>query len=298
MNKQKALTEELRTIENLIREKQIDKAEEKIDKLLLETDKVEINQYGQVFDFDNEFQFVFYCKSKQPKNKVGWQRTFVSDMYQLKAVILFEKKEYDNAMKNLKLALKYNPVKTSSYLEMMEIYIRLNDFEKFKKTFDEALEIAIAPIEISIIYKKYAYFLIDLKRFEEAYNILKYTALICYRKENVTEIEYLSSIVGIKLPVNPDIGTIEYIKNAKLEYKPSKTVIDTYASLANQIEKQKLEKANNLSKEEEIIILKKLITIYGRLYFFKGDISIHKLLIRTIKEHVRMTSEKGENNEN
>lgn len=235
-------------------------------------------------------QFVLYCnKSGKKYPKICAARNFLSEMYYMKGVIFFEKGKYLEDINQQKMALKWNPVKITSYMEILECYIKLKNADKFYTYFKEALSIALEPRDISIIYRKYAYLCIELKNYEVAYNILKYTNLIYYREENVKEIEYLSSIAKVKLEVTPDIGTINYIRENNIEYTPGPAVVTTYASMAKGFESYLEEQHENLTDEQEINALQNLVDIYTKLYFFECSPKTHILKLDAIKRYFEKT---------
>ncbi len=61
----------IQEITRLIKSKEIEKAERELKELEDNTEKVEINQYGQIFDFENETQFILYCKMNKKWKKIG-----------------------------------------------------------------------------------------------------------------------------------------------------------------------------------------------------------------------------------
>lgn len=258
--------------------KKYDEAEKIIDELIENIEVIEIDKYGKVLDFSNEVEFVFYCQGQERDSNISWNRNYISDIYLNKAIILYEKGEYKKANLILKKALRWNPVRIQIYCEILENYIKLNNMEKFKKYFNEALSKALTPLELAILYRKYAFFCIDRHEYELAYNILLYTKLMFPRKETDAEIDYLSQKAGVALKRWPDIGTIDYIRENELEYKANRVVIITYASLAKHYEEE-------LAKQESEDTYIKLVSYYEILYFFNKDEKIHSLLIDVMRKY-------------
>lgn len=279
----KKTIKKMKEITSLIKSKNIKTAEEEIDYLIDNTEKIEIGANGQIFDFDNVNQMVFYCNCFGKKNNVQWSRNYLSQMYLMKGIIYYDKKEYEKAIQQLKIALKWNPVKIEAYEEILENYIKLKNVAEFEKYFDKALKVALTPLDISILYRKYAFLCIDIKDYEMAYNILKYTVLIYYRKNNEVEIEYLSHILKTNLPKTPDLGTLQYIRENGLEYKPDTAIIKTYMSLAKLYEEDYQNTKDTLNDEQKIAKIKELIYTYDNLYFFNCNENVHMLLIESIK---------------
>ena len=108
------------------------------------------------------------------------------------------------------------------------------------------------------------------------------------RKENEAEIDYLSKMVGIKLRTIPDIGVISYIRDAGLEYEPSKEIISTYLSAIKNLEGA-IKKEDK--REKKGYMYEKLIHYYNNIYLFKADKIIHEALMSAIKEYINFRSE-------
>lgn len=285
----------LNEINKMLKNKEIDAAEKELDELLSKTEVIEIDEHGRVLDFENEVQFVLYINSLKEKINIQWNRTYISDMYQFKGSIYIDKGEYDEAIKYFKLALKWNPMKVSTYMEIMEIYIRTKDWNKFEEYFNKSLQLVTNPIEVSIIYRKYAYFCIELKNYELAYNILRYTALIFYRKENEDEINYISSILKMDLKKVPDIGNVEYIKARGLEFKVNPILINTYLAII-QGQNKEIDK-DTYTDEQRISYLKKFNVYYNNLYLLCCNDDIHAMQLENNNKLLNILNRYNKNKE-
>lgn len=274
---------DINNVYKLIKDKKYELAEQEIDRLFQKSDNAEIGSKGRIYDFENDFQMILYCNISKNKSRLEWKRSFISDLYYQKGFIFLEKQQYENAMENLKESLKWNPVKFQSYMEILEIYTRMKDWNKFEEYFTKAIKVAIKPEEISKLYRKYAYLCIETNEYEKAYNVLRYSSLIYYREENINEIKYLSSIEKINLKLSPDIGCINYIRESGLEYNVQPEIINTYISIANLLEEQLVK--NELNHESKINILYRLVDIYTNLYIFNGDNKTHNLQMEAIKKY-------------
>lgn len=288
MNNNQNIFKGIEQINDMIKEKKIEEAEKKLDYLFNEVEVVEINNHGRVYDFANELEFILFCQNLDKSVNISWTRNFVSELHYLRAVIYFEKKMYKESIKEINNALKWNPNSGKMYLELLENYIKLNDYHNFETYFDKAKEIILEPIELSMLYRKYAYFCIENKDNELAYNVLRYSFLLFPRKENEAEIDYLSKMIGIKLRTIPDIGVISYIRDAGLEYEPSKEIISTYLSAIKNLEGA-IRKEDN--REKKGYMYEKLIHYYNNIYLLKADRIIHEALMSAIKEYINFRSE-------
>lgn len=288
MSDNSSIIKKIEEINELIRHRNIEDAEKKLDNLFNQIEVVEINNHGRVYDFANELEFILFCQTLDKHVKISWTRNFISELYYLKAVICFEKRMYKESIKEINNAFKWDPISGKMYLELLENYIRLKDFHNFEIYFNKAKEIILEPVELSMLYRKYAYFCIETKKHELAYNILRYSFLIFPRKENENEIEYLSKMVGIKLRNIPDIGVVKYIRDAGLEYETSDKIITAYITVIGNLEGA-LKKETN--KERKIYLYERLVHYYNNLYIFKTDKDIHDGLMSIIKEYVNFRGE-------
>lgn len=291
MNNSSEIIKRIEEINEFIRHKNIEEADKKLDSLFNDIDVVEINGHGRVYDFANELEFILFCQNMEKQVNISWTRNFISELYYLKAVIYFEKRMYNESIKEINNAFKWNPNSGKMYLELLENYIRLNDFHNFEVYFNKAKEIILEPVEVSMLYRKYAYFCIEQKKHELAYNILRYSFLIFPRKENEDEIEYLSKMVGIKLRNIPDIGVVKYIRDEGLEYEANDKIISTYLTVIKNLE-EALKKEK--SKDRKLYLYEKLVHYYNNVYIFKTDKDIHEGLMSIIKEYINFRKESGE----
>ena len=288
MSDNSSIIKKIEEINELIRHRNIEDAEKKLDNLFNQIEVVEINNHGRVYDFANELEIILFCQTLDKHVNISWTRNFISELYYLKAVICFEKRMYKESIKEINNAFKWDPISGKMYLELLENYIRLKDFHNFEIYFNKAKEIILEPVELSMLYRKYAYFCIETKKHELAYNILRYSFLIFPRKENENEIEYLSKMVGIKLRNIPDIGVVKYIRDAGLEYEASDKIITAYITVIRNLEGA-LKKETN--KERKIYLYERLVHYYNNLYIFKTDKDIHDGLMSIIKEYVNFRGE-------
>lgn len=96
-------------------------------------------------------------------------------------------------------------------------------------------------------------------------------------------IDYLSKIAGIKLPLTPNIGTLDFIRKNNLEYKINPAISFAYISAAKTYEQELNKGEGKLTKEQRINILKKIAITYEILYFFDCSDNVHTLQINANK---------------
>lgn len=275
----KQILELLKKVDLYINKKKLLEADKILDELLKTADYVEINEYGKVLDFNNQLEFVLYCNMNRSK-KVAWKRNFLSNMYFYKGIICYENMNYKGAIAYYEKALKWNPVDFNTYSEILETYIKLHDLEKFDSYYEKAIQIAIRPIELAILYRKRGFVWIERGNDENAYNNLLYSKLFFPRREADIEIAYLEKKFGTKLKYFPDIGTVKFIESRNMQYVMPEYIIKVYVSLIKYM--------NNLMIKEEMRTKENyliLIDYYHSLYFFSPDENIHNQMLAIQREY-------------
>lgn len=272
----------MKEINHLIRKRWFKKAEEAINELEEKMEKVEIDEKGRVYDFSTRLEFLVFYQQNNNNTKISWKRNHMTELYLEKAFLCYARKKYKEAIKELNNALRWNPSSSFVYLELLENYTALNDEKEFKKYFKKAQNVILEPEDLAELYIKHAYFSLNQKKFELAYNLFKYAFLLCPIEENEQKIAELEEIIGIPLKRIPDIGTIKYIRENGLEYKPSDIILDTY-SAAIFLEEKELEELTD--PEEILYTYEDTIHYYQNLYMLNPDEEIHLQMVQWIEKY-------------
>ena len=273
------IVDQLNKANGYIKKRKYVDADGVLDKLIKEIEPIEINKHGRILDFTTRLEFFLYCHMDRKIN-ISWTRNFLSDIYLLKGIILFENKKFKDAIGFFDMALKWNPASVHIYNEILESCIGLRDYEKFDTYFEKAMKYAARPIDLAMLYKKLGYVYIERGEDEIAYNLFLYSKLFFPRKEADDEIAFLEKRVGTKLKYYPDLGRIEYLKKKNLLYERPPYIVTTYFSLVKSMEEM-MRKDKFQTRENYLL----LIDYYHGLYFHNPDEQIHSAMLAVQREY-------------
>ena len=126
----KDIVDQLNKANAYIKKHKYTEADKILDKFLKEIEPIEINKDGRILDFSTRLEFFLYCHMDRKIN-ISWTRNFLSDVYLMKGIILFENKNYKEAINFFEGSLKWNPASIHVYNEILEACICLRDYERF-----------------------------------------------------------------------------------------------------------------------------------------------------------------------
>lgn len=261
-----------------ISKKRMIEADSILDKLIKNIEPVEIDEYGKVLDFNTRLEFILYCYMDN-NTKISWNRNFLSEIFLLKGIIKFEDRNYKKAISYYEKALRWNPVSIQIYNEILETYIALKDFKKFNTYLENAMKVAIRPVDIALLYKKSAFVFEEQGETETAYNLLLYSKLFFPRKEADIEIAYLEKKFGTGFKYFPDLGTIQYLRGKNLEYKRPNYIVPAYFGII-KVMLDIMKKEENQTKENYLVT----IDYYRGLYFHNPTYDIHSEMLAMQRE--------------
>lgn len=271
--------EQINKANALIKKGRFLEAERIVDKLAKIIEPIEIDKYGRVFDFSSKLEFFLYCHINN-KTNVSWNRNYLSDIYLIKGIILYEARNFKESIIFFEKALKWNPVSMHIYNELLEACINLHDYIKFDTYFRKALKIAMKPVDLAILYKKLGYVWIEKGQDEIAYNLMLYSKLFFPRKAADLEIDYLEKRIGTKLKRYPDLGTLEYLKEKGFLYQRPDYIVPTYFAVIKAMEN--IMKKDAYKTRANYLIL---MDYYRGLYFHRPGGQIHSALLALQREY-------------
>mgnify|MGYP004534215307 FL=1 len=286
----KEVVEEINRANNSIKKKKYIEADRILDRLLKEIEPIEIDKHGRVLDFSTRLEFFLYCHMDSKVN-ISWSRNFLSDIYLMKGIILFENRKFKEAITFFEHALKWNPVSVHIYNEILEACMGLRDYKRFEYYFEKAIKYAVRPIDLAMLYKKAGYVWIEKGQDEIGYNLVLYSKLFYPRKEADQEIKFLENRFGTVMKRFPDLGTIEYLRQKNLLYNRPAYVVPTYYSLIKSM-LELMSKDKFATRENYLLLLE----YYNGLYFHSPSGQIHSSLLATQREfEYKFSGKKGAN---
>lgn len=280
--------EQIKKADEYISKRKFKEAGEILDKLIENIDKIEIDEHGRVMDFDTQLGYVLW-NNMNPNKKISWNRNFLSEIYLIKGSIKYEQKKYKQAICEYEKALRWNPVNVSIYAEILEVYIKTKELEKFDIYLKKAMKVAVRTIDIAMLYEKAAYVYGLKGENETAYNLFLYSKMFFPLEQANEGIFTLEKEVGCQLQYFPNLGTIQYIKEKKLEYKRPDYVVPTLITVIDMM-LEFIQEEEFMNRENYLI----LIDYYQNLYFHNPDEVIHGHMMAIQEEYENIFSSKKE----
>lgn len=160
--------EQKNIIDKHIAKKEFDIAQDKINELIQATDiKVEDEQITH-YCFKNYIDLMLYVDKygMNKPNKVP--KTNMAYLYYILGYIKFDLKEYDEALKNLDEALKWNPVDLDILFEKAEIYKVTGDLERYKAEIEKTYPFIVSNSFLAKYYREIGYYYIEKKVYNVA----------------------------------------------------------------------------------------------------------------------------------
>lgn len=154
---------------NYIDKKEFDLARKEIYKTIENAENKNIeDEQNTYLCFNSYLELMLYVDKYNPKKPNKAPKTNMAFLYYMLGYINFELKEYDEALKNLNEALKWNPVDLTILFEKAEVYKALGDLERFKAEVEKTYQFITANSFLAKYYRMLGYYYIEKKVFNVA----------------------------------------------------------------------------------------------------------------------------------
>ena len=172
------------------------------------------------YAFENESEFLLYCKLFDKGQPIYWEdnRAYLK-LYQ-NGYLLFEQNRYKEAVDVLLEALQLNPIGIQARFEIVECYIKMQDWENAKKTLLDMAIFLIQPSQVAKFYRRFGYIAIEQEDFELAATCFMFSCRFEDSSIAKQELAYISSKLNNLniLSLNPEeILTTKKVPIIKLE---------------------------------------------------------------------------------
>lgn len=149
------------------------------------------------FYFENEQEFIIYCKTKKNNKNVTWKKgSNYIDEYQ-RGYKLIDQKQYLQAIEAFKNALKLNPIGLASRFEMCTAYCQVKKYDAAREILDSTIPYLYADILVAKYYRCLGYVLVDEKDYRLAANVYQYSLFFDANQPTVKqELLYIVNEVG------------------------------------------------------------------------------------------------------
>jgi len=132
----------------------------------------------ETFYFENEKEFIIYCKVSQTDKNVVWAKgSNYLDEYQ-KGYRYIDQKQYSQAVDAFQHALKLNPVGLAARFELCTAYTQMHDLPAARAALKDAEPYMYSDQLIAKYYRCLGYILIEEKQYKLAANVYQYSLFL------------------------------------------------------------------------------------------------------------------------
>ena len=232
---------------NFEKQKEYTKAQEQIVKLI---DSFPINrtlkENQKLVSFNNLFEHMYYDIhfNKNRLELIKLEEPYSSYYFHL-GYNLFYLEDYEETIKVLDTALKYNEILTDAYILQSESYYKLGNIEKFFSKIEMGLKYAYNSFQIANCYYLLAKYFLDI-------NDKKTTQVCAYLSQSYIKTEQVQKILKDvdELPgetISPtDVHKMkEVLDQKKIQFGPNTQILSTLNKI---LEEPKIKENVNLRK--------------------------------------------------
>lgn len=208
----KDLNKVLEQVRGKVRRDHFDQAAELLEKVVAEIEKDEDYQDGEDYElhrFREPFEDVLYREIYSPTKELKQVDQPVGEVYLQYANALFELERFDEAKTAIQAAIRWNPTNVKNYFELMEIYKREGDLEKFFEMAINSFGIAFIPQDIARCYRNLAYYFLEKKAYEEALNCVVMSMNFDPNAKQGEQLLYFISEVGGRNVPQPSFESLQ-----------------------------------------------------------------------------------------
>lgn len=176
----------------------------------IEKAEKKIKEYDEkCYTFNNNLEFVIAIKLDLIDNNCVNTNFKLSDAYLNLAIILFDEKKYEEAIKLIKKSIEYNPVNLSSIFELAENYKELKKLDKFYECTTKSYEFIYDISQLARYYRNLGYYYIEKENWELSKALYLYSLKYENSEKVTNEIGYIISKTNDKnLPKKDELTSI------------------------------------------------------------------------------------------
>lgn len=185
---------------DFVKEKKIEKAAELLSEIEKHADEYfSDTEEKLLLSLRNPLDEYIYMQIFKPEKKHDRTPFDFSHYLSAYGYLLVEMRQYDEAEKVLKKAIKYNPVNVEPRFELAETYKVQMSPDKLIECIKETLKIARTPYEIARCYCDLGYYCVEIKDYDSAV-CFYYESLIYAPNDAITgEFHHIMSITKKKI---------------------------------------------------------------------------------------------------
>ena len=184
-------------IESLVGNKEYEKVKNIINESIEKAEIKDVEDEKKThFCFNSYLELMLYVDKYQPNKPNVAPKVNMAYLYYILGFIDVENKDYDNALKNLRESLKWNPVDLTVLFENAEIYKSIGDLERFKAEIDKIYPLITSRWFLARYYREIGFYFIEKKVYDVANAIysmaLDFSFTEYEKNKSINELMYIA----------------------------------------------------------------------------------------------------------
>ncbi|MBE5927607.1 MAG: hypothetical protein E7270_11690 [Lachnospiraceae bacterium] len=167
------------------------------------TDKVEAiysNQSGKLFSFNHILETYYYAYFMKDVSQLEYTEYAINSYYRTLGFCQMHTDKHIDAIKSYEKALKWNPVDLDTYLQLAELYKKVNNLESLRKVTFESYNFLCSRATMARFYRNLGFYYLEKYEPELAAVLYKYSN-IYYETEFATkELEFIAKAIQKDIP--------------------------------------------------------------------------------------------------
>lgn len=213
----------------------------KFEQYIKEITKLKKETEDEWYTFNNAIEFLLYAQNNKTDKKVVDVNYRCNTAYYFLAMIDFENRNHEEAIKKLNKALKWNPCDIKSMFEKAENYKASGDLKKYYTSTLDLFDNIYSINDLARYYRNLGYYFIEEKEWDLAKAMYLYSVRFDNNPVALQELKYILSKSGNDtLPAKEDLKDI--LKENRIPTFISKEIINLVNDLYS-----KLKEDNNVN---------------------------------------------------
>lgn len=186
------------------------------------------------YTFNNCVEFILYAQNNKTDKKIMDMNYKCNTAYYFMAMIDFENKNYEEAIKKLNKALKWNPYDIKVLFEKAENYKVMGDLKKYYTSTLDLFDKIYSMEDLARYYRNLGYYFIEEKQWDLAKAMYLYSVRFENNPVALQELKYiLAKSNNETLPAKEDLKDI--LKENRIPTFIDKNVIKSINSIQEKI---------------------------------------------------------------
>lgn len=206
------------------------------EKYIKDITKLKKQTEDEWFTFNNAIEFLMYAQNNETDKKVVDVNYRCNTAYYFLSMIDFEKGNYEEAIKKLNKALKWNPCDIKSMFEKAENYKASGDLKKYYTSTLDLFDNIYSIKDLARYYRNLGYYFIEEKNWDLAKAMYLYSVRFDNNPVALQELKYILSKSGNEtLPAKEDL--VDILKENRIDVFISKSNVQLVKNLYEKLKK-------------------------------------------------------------